>query len=110
MEKKYLVAHQKLIQAVTSLATGPEDVRLRLPRVYPILADLSAHDFPETLREDFEWIIEKLTARMPRYCGPVVWETTAEASIAGMRKKTAVKVAQRIVYLSEKLRTLVCSG
>jgi hypothetical protein len=107
MERQYLHARHKLIQAVRSLALGPEDMRGRLPRVYFLLDDLTPDDLPEALRDDFTWVMEKLTAREPRFTGPAVWETTAQASVAAMRTKTAVRVAEVIVYISERLRDIV---
>jgi len=105
MDRKYHKAELAFTRAIIALATGPGNMRARLPSVYPILAVVSSHDLPETLREDFDWIMQKLTAREPRFAGPTVWETTADASVARMRTNTAVKVAQRIAYISERLRS-----
>jgi hypothetical protein len=104
---RYYWADQKLSRAVHSLAVGPEDIRGRLPRVYYLLADLSATDFPEALQADFEWVMSKLTARKPRWTGPDVRETPAQASVAAMRSKTAAAIAERIVYLSDRILTVV---
>ncbi len=95
-----------LIRAVVALATGPEDIRGRLPSVYPILSGIRSADLPKALRGDFEWVMGKLTAREPRFNGPTVWETTAESSVAAMRTTTAVKIARRIVDVCERLRTI----
>lgn len=93
--------------AVHSLAVGPEDIRGRLPRVYRLLADLSSTDFPEPLQADFEWVMSKLTARKPWWMGPEFGETPAQASVAAMQSKTAAKIAERIVYISDRILTVV---
>jgi hypothetical protein len=107
MERQYLTANHKLIQAVRALATGPEDMRGRLPRVYFLLDDLTPDDLPDALRDDFKWMMDKLTAREPRWTGPVFWETPAQASVAAMRNKTAVRIAEAIFYISDRLRDIV---
>ena len=106
MQRQYLLSRHKLIQAVRVLAIGPEDMRRRLPGAYPVLAELSTTDLPEVLREDFEWVMSRLTAREPRWRGTDFWETPAEASVAGMRNNTAVRIAERIFYISERLRDI----
>ncbi len=108
INKRYYLANQRLSRAVHSLAGGPEDIKGRLPRVYYLLAELSATDFPEALQADFEWVMSKLTARKPRWTGPDFRETPAQASVAAMRRKTDVaEIAKRIVYLSDRISTLV---
>jgi hypothetical protein len=98
-----------LTRAVVSLATGSETLRIRLPRVHPVLINIRAADLPDALRDDFEWVMTRLTARPPRHNGPVIWETTAEASVAAMGASTIGKVARVIVGLSERLRTIAVS-
>src|SRR5688572_26545554 len=85
VNKQYFWVNHKLSMAVHSLAVGPQNIRRRLPRVYNILVDLSASDFPEPLQADFEWVMSKLTARKPRWTGPDFWETPAQATTAAMR-------------------------
>ncbi len=99
----------ELIRAVNALATGPEDMRGRLPRVYTLLRSIRRVDLPEALRADFDWVMQRLTAREARHNGPAVWETAAHASVAAMRPATAMKVARVIVGLSERLRTIVAN-
>jgi hypothetical protein len=106
IDKRYYLANQKLSRAVHSLAVGPEDIKGRLPRVYYLLADLPATDFPEALQADFEWVMSKLTARKPRWTG--FPRDPRAASVAAMRRKTDVaEIAKRIVYLSDRISTLV---
>ncbi len=49
MANPYLRARQTLSHAVYILATRPEDIRGRLPYVYPILAELGVDDLPAAL-------------------------------------------------------------
>jgi hypothetical protein len=99
-----------LIRTVHALAVGPDDLRGRLPRVYPLLSRIRTADLPAVLRDDFLWVIAQLTKRPPRYRGrPAAWETIVDARVAAMRVATRQKVAQRIVYLSERLRTIAAS-
>ena len=78
--------------AVHSLAVSPEDIKGRLPRVYNLLADLSVTEFPEALQADFEWVMSNLTAQKRR------------------QSKTAEKIAQRIVYLADRISTLMMTN
>jgi hypothetical protein len=99
-----------LIRAVAALATGPDDLRARLPRVYPVLSRIRPADLPGVLRDDWRWVIEQMTQRPPRFRGrTAATEEIVDARIAAMRKATRVRVAQRIVYLAERLRTIACA-
>jgi hypothetical protein len=109
MSRRHAEPLVHLTRAVVSLATGSETLRIRLPRVYPVLVNIRAADLPEPLREDFEWVMKRLTARPPRHNGPTIWETTAEASVAAMGASTVAKVARMIVGLSERLRTIAAN-
>jgi hypothetical protein len=107
--KRYLRVNHKLSMAVHSLAVSPEDIKGRLPRVYNILADLSVTDFPEPLQEYFEWVRRKLTARKLRWTERDFPDTPARASVTAMQSKTAVEIAQRIVYISDRMPDFMSS-
>jgi hypothetical protein len=100
---RYFWVKHKLDMAVHSLAVSPENIRGRLPRIYNILADLSVSDFPEPLQEHFEWVMGKLTKRKPRRIDRDFPDTPAQASVAAMQSKTAVQIAERIVYILDRL-------
>jgi hypothetical protein len=106
VDEKYLKARQKLIQAVSVLATNPENIRVRLPCAYLILVDLSEADFPDYLQEEFKWVMEKLTTKQPKHLDPNFLQTPAHASVVGMRTTTLVDIAKKIFYISERLRDL----
>src|SRR5713101_8045254 len=60
---RYVGPMAHLTRAVVSLATGSETLRIRLPRVHPVLINIRAADLPDALRDDFEWVMKRLTAR-----------------------------------------------
>jgi hypothetical protein len=105
--KPYGEARGHLIRAVAALAVGPDDLRARLPRVAPLLRRIRPADLPGVLREDWRWVFAQLTQRPPRVRGrSVAWATLVDARVAAMRTVTRVQVAQRIVYVAERLRTI----
>jgi hypothetical protein len=105
--KAYTEARGYLIRAVAALAVGPDDLRARLPRVYPLLRRIRPADLPGVLRDDWRWALAQLTQRPPRFRGrPAAWATIVDARVAAMRTATRMQVAQRIVYVAERLRTI----
>jgi hypothetical protein len=48
-----IYAHEKLLAALESLATGPGDVRARLLAAYETFHPLTQSHFPPNLRKDF---------------------------------------------------------
>ena len=60
-------AHEKLLAALESLATGPGDVRERLLVAYQIFHPLTQLHFPPHLRKGFQWVLKQLTTREPIY-------------------------------------------
>ena len=103
----YAAARGHLIRAVAALAVGPDDLRARLPRVAPLLRRIRPADLPGVLRDDWRWVLAQLTQRPPRLRGrPVAWVTLVDARVATMRTARRVQVAQRIVYVAERVRTI----
>ena len=92
---------ERVYLAVETLATEPGDVRSRLKSAGIILAPLQAREFPEQLREDFEWIMEHLT----RYdaIGP---EERIEATMNRIKNSTGEKIAKRIFALYGELQEM----
>ena len=97
---------EKFVMAVNSLATGPGKVQDRLIDAYLDIHVIRLVQMPKELRDDFRWVTEMLTRREPRYRG----QGRLYASLARMRNRTGVTIAQRIVYIKEKLETLCRSG
>ena len=97
-------AHEKLLVAVDSLATGPGDVRERLLHAYLSFPMLSESNFPTHLRKDWRWFIDQMTRYGPLEdhngkvrCGSV------ENTMRRIRRSTGVKIAQKLVFLHHEL-------
>lgn len=98
-----LYAREKLSQAVYELAKGPGDVRSRLFAAYLVFHPVQPRDLPEELRADYEWIVTMPT----RYPKRFEREGAINHTLSRMQNRTWVKVAQRIVYLSDRLRAIL---
>ena len=94
---------QRVYQAVEQLCTGKGNVRERLIPVVTALVFLRVEDFPEELREDFEWVISESTkfhSEMPKYRGDI------EETMRRIRNSTGEKIAQRIFKLYSRLQEI----
>ena len=93
-------ADQLLSRALVTLATAPGDVRSRILEAYASFHPLTTEHFPENLREDFEWVMKKLTRHPPRidYLGRIQ-KSSVEVSLERMQNSTGVKIAQKLVQL-----------
>ena len=103
--KTYNYAREKLFGAIANLALGPGDIRSRLWDAYTEMHPLREDDFPEELRADWHWIDTQLTKYEPRNeyereIGQV------QTTLMRIKRKTGVKIAERIYYLYEQ----ICSG
>jgi hypothetical protein len=58
---------------------------------------------PLELREDFKWVMGRLTNRKARN----QWESDLDATLWSIQNRTGVKIAQRIVYIEAKLRAIL---
>jgi len=100
-----MYAEEKFIQAEHALATGCGAIKARLKEAYRCLAPLNSEDLPEHLRQEFEWIISRLTTRpplRPRYSDTVVSGRVSQ-TLHWMKNKTAKGIAERIVSLRSRL-------
>lgn len=93
-------ADQLLARTVDTLATAPGDVRSRLLAAYSTFHPLTPAHFPESLRNDFEWIIKQLTKREP-YINSAgeVKKGSVQVSLEHMRNSTGVKIAEKLLRL-----------
>lgn len=96
-------ALEKFSQAVHALATGSGDVRSRLRVAYAYFHTVKPEYLPADLRDDFRWVMDKLTRREPRYEG----EGRLEASLATMQNRTGSRIAKRIVEIHDSLRDVL---
>ena len=99
-----------LNRIVHSLATSPENLRGRLAVVAPALFGLSKTDFPEVLRDDFDWVMHELkfdwVMHEPRLPEETLQMSVARA-LARRRGSSLVKIAMRIVYISDHWHAIV---
>lgn len=83
-------------------------MKSRLAEAHRRFFVLGPGDFPEQLRADFEWICHKLTTKpvlRARYSDSVISSQVSQ-TLHFMKNKTAVKIAERIVALNERLAEL----
>ena len=99
-------ALQKLELSIIDLATGPGDIRSRLHYIFMNhLHVIDEHDFPNELKKDWNAIIKALTKK-----GPVkdeegkIFSGSIQNTLRGMKSKTATKIANDILVISDKLR------
>ena len=100
MEWKKSYAHEKLMLAIHSLATGPGDVRERLVHAFTIFHTLRKENFPEELQSDWEWVHEQLTKYGPIYNEkgePIIG--AVQNTCSKIKNSTGVKIAEKILEI-----------
>lgn len=108
----YRYAHEKLTNAIRILAISPGDVRSRLASAYEEFHTLRLDNFPEELRNDYQWVIDELTKREPQYNTwselkkAYVPESRVAANLRRMRNSTGSKIARRLYDLLVQLGIL----
>lgn len=103
-----LYAHQKLLVALSSLATGAGDIRSRLYNAYLSLHPLKESDFPEYLRADFRWILAQMTKFPPHYLpdGKMI-RGSVEETMRRIKRSTGVAIAERLLHLYHEIDAYV---
>lgn len=97
-------AHEKLLAALESLATGPGDVRERLLVAYQTFHPLTESHFPPHLRKDFGWVLKQLKTREPIYDYKGRLDRgSVEETLRRIKNVTGVKIATRIYRLYHAL-------
>lgn len=97
-------AHEKLLAALESLASGPGDVRERLLAAYQTFHPLKQSHFPPDLRKDFEWVLRQLTKHKPIYDYKRRLDRgSVEETLRCIKNVTGVKIATRIYRLYHAL-------
>jgi len=100
MKLKPSYAHEKLMTTIHSLATGPGDIRQRLAQAYQGFFTLKKEHFPNELQSDWEYVLKSL-----KKSGPILREDgsvfigSVENTCRRMKKKTGVKIAEKILEL-----------
>ena len=97
-------AHEKLLQALESLATGPGDVRDRLLAAYQSFHSLTPAHFPPHLRRDISWVLNQLTKREPIYDYKGRLDRGAvEETLRHIKNATGAKIATSLYRLYHAL-------
>jgi hypothetical protein len=105
MSDKTKYAEAKFVEAVHELTLGIGDIKERVKCAYFKFHILSKNDFPKHLKDDYEWIITKLTkkpALKAKYSKTII-SGSIDQTMHHMKRKTALKIAEKIVYLKTKL-------
>lgn len=95
-------AYVNFCEAIDIMAVHPGKAKDRLYAAYIQFSPVTEKDFPEELKEDYNWIKEKLTKKDPLFD-----EGSVRATLHGIHNKTAVKIAERILYLRNRLKKFV---
>ena len=104
-----LYAHEKLLVALSSLATGAGDIRSRLLDAYLSFHPLKESDFPEHLRADFRWVLAQMTKFPPYHLsdGNMV-RGSVEETMRRIKRATGVAIAERLVHLYHAIDAYIC--
>jgi len=97
-----LYAYSNFSKAVDTMATHPGSIKDRLVAAYNQFAPVLEKDFPDELKADYKWVMEKLTKK-----DPIFDEGSVRATLYGMHTKTAVKIAEKILDLRNRLESFV---
>lgn len=105
MLSSYSYTNQKLSVAVYLLAIGAHDVRNRLINAFQEFHTLREKDFPDTLKEEWNWIMQELTRFGPIYNhrGEVAIGSV-ENTMRHIRTSTGVKIAKKLCDLESKIK------
>ena len=98
--KRYEYVIQKLTNALECLVTHPGDVRQRLISAYDHLRLLTEEDFLPEHKENWQWIINKLTKCEPSLdSNDQIWRTSVENTMKHIKNNTGCKIAKKIYEL-----------
>ena len=98
----YGYAHEKLSSAVRILATGEGEVRSRLWHAFLEFHTLQASNFPPSLQDDYNGIVNALTKRKPKNdVDQREWATDGDvkANLRRMINRTGSQIAEKICDL-----------
>ena len=104
MKPNYFYACEKFNDALSSLATGPNDVRQRLLSAYWHFHPVKKKHLPEQLHDDYQWVLNQLTRFEPviNRDGKVL-RGAIEVTLSRIRNSTGSKIAERILYIYQQL-------
>jgi hypothetical protein len=98
-------AEEKFSEAIRTLTLGGGDIKERLKEAYGCFRPVTVADLPAHLKADYEWIKAQLLAKPPLVAqeSETIVSGSLEQTLHLMRRKTGTKIAERIVYLRDKL-------
>lgn len=98
-------AEEKFSEAVRALTFGGGDIKERLKVAYGCFHPVTVADLPDHLKADFEWIKAQLLAKPPLAAqgSETIVSGSLEQTLHSMRMKTGITIAERIVYVRDKL-------
>ena len=107
--KKFIKAYNKLEEGIYILTIGYRDLKQRLIHCSrKFIYSLKVEDFPQYLKEDYEWICEQLTKKEPlRTIEGKVLVDQITMSVKHLRKSKIEDIVRRILYLRDKLDALI---
>ena len=95
-------AYDNFCNAIDKMAVNSGTIKDRLYIAYVQFSPVTEKDFPEELKADYNWVIEKLTNK-----NPVFDEGSVRGTLFGMHTKTAVKIAEKILLIRNSLESFV---
>lgn len=98
-------AEEKFLEAVQALTLGGGDIKQRLKDAYGCFHPVTDSDLPEHLKADFEWIKAQLLTKPPLVAqeSQTIVSGSLEQTLHLMQRTTGIRIAERIVYLRDKL-------
>lgn len=104
MNTRYDYAREKLFNAVHALAVAPGDVRSRLLVAYLHSYTLRPENFPEELRQDWQYIVKSLKRFDPIYDHKgEVSEGSVKHTLRRIKNRTGSKIAGKFFHLFSEL-------
>ena len=94
---------ERVYMAVKELCIGGSDVRGRLVISVNILMALSPDEFPDEIKEDFNWVIQESTkykSNIPEY------QSDLEVTMKKIRNSTGEKIADRIFTIYSRIQSI----
>lgn len=94
---------ERVYLAVKELCIGGSDVRGRLIISVNILMILNPEEFPEDIKEDFNWVIQQSTkykSDMPEY------KSNLETTMNRIKNSTGEKIAEKIFRMYSRIQNI----
>jgi hypothetical protein len=103
MNTRYYYLQEKFFNAIQALVVGTGDVRSRLWTAYLHVSTLRPEDFPDELRQDWQYIIKSLKKFEPIYHKGEVSVGSVQHTLRRIKNRTGSKIAERFFHLFSEL-------